>query len=251
MVVKGNNYELHKGDCLEVMKLLRDNSVDMIFCDLPYGVTAEDWDVKIDLDKLWSCYKRILKPNGVVVLTATNPFASELVMSNLEWFKYEWIWDKEQGTNQFLKDVQPLRKHEQVLVFYKNKPVYNPIKIESWRREIKIRGTGKDKVTGVESKEKVAYDNGGYKYPTTVLPINRPHWREGRYHSSQKPILLMKYFIQTYTNSGFVVLDNCMGSGSTGVATLELGDRYFIGIEKEDEFYNIAKDRLGKVEKGE
>ena len=114
-------YKLHNGDCLEVMKDIPNKSIDMILCDLPYEVSAEKWDKKIDLNLLWKEYKRIIKDNGVIVLTATNPFASELVMSNLEWFKYEWIWDKEQGTNQFLKDIQPLRKHEQISVFYKNK----------------------------------------------------------------------------------------------------------------------------------
>lgn len=238
-------YKLYNGDCLELMKDIPGNSIDMILCDLPYEVSAEKWDKKIDLNLLWKEYKRIIKDNGVIVLTATNPFASELVMSNLDWFKYEWIWDKEQGTNQFLKDIQPLRKHEQVLVFYKNKPVYNPIMVESWRREIKIRQETNDKITGVESKEKTSYDSKGLKYPTTILPINRPHWREGRYHSCQKPILLMQYLIQTYTNPNMTILDNCMGSGTTGVATMKAGEgRKFIGIELDENYFNIAKNRI-------
>lgn len=225
------------------MKDIPNKSVDMILCDLPYEVSAEEWDRKIDLSLLWQQYKRIIKDNGVIVLTATNPFASELVMSNKEWFKYEWIWDKEQGTNQFLKDYQPLRKHEQVLVFYKERPTYNPIMVKSWRREIKIRQETNDKITGVESKDKTPYDSKGYKYPTTILPINRPHWREGRFHSCQKPILLMQYLIETYTNEGDIVLDNCMGSGTTGIACINTSRR-FIGIELEQEYFNIAKERI-------
>ena len=236
-------YKLYNGDCLEVMKEIEDNSVDMILCDLPYETTAEKWDKKINIEKLWFQYKRIIKNNGVIILTATNPFASELVVSNIGWFKYEWIWDKEQGTNQFLKDTQPLRKHEQVLVFYKNKPTYNPVMIQSWRREIKIRQETTDKITGVESKEKTSYDSKGLKYPTTILPINRPHWREGRFHPTQKPILLMQYLIQTYTNEGELVLDNCMGSGSTGVACMNT-NRKFIGIELDENYFNIAKNRI-------
>ena len=237
--------QLYKGDCLEIMRNIPDKSIDMILCDLPYEVSAEKWDNRIDLELLWEQYKRIIKDNGAIVLTATNPFASELVMSNKEWFRYEWIWDKEQGTNQFLKDYQPLRKHEQILVFYKNRPVYNPIMVKSWRREIKIRQETNDKITGVESKEKISYDSKGYKYPTTILPINRPHWREGRFHSCQKPILLMQYLIETYTNEGDVVLDNCMGSGSTGVACLNT-NRKFIGIEIDDKYFDIACNRINE-----
>lgn len=241
-----DRYELYCGDCLEKMNLIEDKSIDMILCDLPYGVSAEKWDEKINLDQLWEHYKRIVKDNGVIVLTATNPFASELVISNKNWFKYEWIWDKEQGTNQFLKDYQPLRKHEQILVFYKDRPVYNPIMVKSWRREVKIRQETNDKITGVESKEKTSYDSKGLKYPTTILPINRPHWREGRFHSCQKPVLLMQYLIQTYTNEGMVVLDSCMGSGTTGVACINT-NRKFIGIEKDENIFNIAKDRLENI----
>lgn len=242
-MIEIENVQLYKGDCLEIMKDIPDKSIDMILCDLPYEVSAEKWDNKIDLILLWKQYKRIIKDNGAIVLTATNPFASELVMSNKEWFKYEWIWDKEQGTNQFLKDYQPLRKHEQILVFYKNRPIYNPIMIQSWRREIKIRQETKDKITGVESKKKTSYDNKGLKYPTTILPINRPHWREGRFHSCQKPILLMQYLIQTYTNENMTVLDNCMGSGTTAIACMN-NNRKFIGIELQEDYFNIAKERI-------
>lgn len=238
-----SKYKLFKGDCLEVMKNIPDKSIDMILCDLPYETTSLNWDNKINVDLLWGIYKRIIKQNGVIVLTATNPFASELVISNKEWFKYEYIWDKEQGTNQFLKGSQPLRKHEQVLVFYKNKPTYNPIMIKSWRREIKIRQETNDKITGFESKDKTSYDNNGLKYPTTMLPVNRPHWREGRFHPTQKPIILMQYLIETYTNEGDTVLDNCMGSGSTGVACINAG-RKFIGIELDEKYFEIAKNRI-------
>ncbi|WP_328591997.1 DNA-methyltransferase [Robertmurraya siralis] len=235
--------KIYNEDCLEGMKRIEGKSIDMILCDLPYQVSSQSWDIQIPLKELWEQYERIIKNNGVIVLTATNPFASILVNSNLKMFKYEWIWDKEQGTNQFLKDKQPLRKHEQVLVFYKNQPTYNPIMIQSWRREIKIRAEGKDPITGVESKEKTNYDSKGLKYPTTILPINRPHWREGRFHPTQKPIALFKYLIETYTNENDIVLDNCMGSGTTAVACINT-HRNFIGFELDKEYHRLAEDRI-------
>lgn len=235
--------ELFQGDCLEIMKNISDKSIDLILCDLPYETTACEWDKKIPFELLWEQYNRIIKDNGAILLFATNPFASELIMSNREMYRYEWVWDKEQGTNQFLKDVQPLRKHEFILVFYKQLPTYNPIMVQSWRREIKIRKETNNEIVGIESKKRTSYDSKGLKYPVSVLPFNRTHWREGRFHPTQKPILLCEYLIKTYTNEGDVVLDNCMGSGSTGVACKNL-NRDFIGIELKEDYFNIAKERI-------
>lgn len=244
-ILENNNYELLQGDCLELMNDIPDNCIDMILCDLPYETTACEWDKKISLDKLWLQYNRIIKNNGAILLFATNPFASELIMSNKEMYRYEWIWDKEQGTNQFLKDKQPLRKHEFILVFYKQLPTYNPIMVQSWRREIKIRRETNNEIVGIESNEKILYDSKGLKYPVSILPFNRPHWREGRLHPTQKPILLLEYLIKTYTNEKEIVLDNTMGSGSTGVACLNT-NRKFIGIELKKKYFEIAKERIEK-----
>lgn len=146
-----------------------------------------------------------------------------------------------------MKDKQPLRKHEQVLVFYKNQPKYNPIMVESWRREIKIRVEGTDPITGVESKNKTNYDSKGLKYPTTILPINRPHWREGRFHPTQKPIALFRYLIETYTDKNDIVLDNCLGSGTTAVAS-ELTKRKWIGFETESKYIEVINKRLDSIQ---
>ena len=242
-ILENKTYKLLQGDCLKLMKEIPNKSIDMILCDLPYGTTACKWDLIIPFDKMWEQYNRIIKDNGAILLFATNPFAAELIMSNREMYRYEWVWDKEQGTNQFLKDMQPLRKHEFILVFYKQLPTYNPIMVQSWRREIKIRKETNNEIVGVESKEKTSYDSKGLKYPVSVLPINRPHWREGRFHPCQKPILLCEYLIKTYTNEGEVILDNCMGSGSTGVAALSL-HRKFIGMELDEKYFQIAEKRI-------
>ena len=237
------NIKLIKGDCLEKFTLIKDKSIDLVFTDLPYGTTACEWDVVIPFDKLWEINNKISKRNAPFVSFATEPFASLLRCSNLKDYKYDWIWDKEQGTNQFLKDKQPLRKHENICVFYKEQSKFNKVPVKSWRREIKFRQETNFSIVGYESKEKTSYDSKGFKHPVSILPFNRPHWREGRYHETQKPILLCNYIIQTYTDENEIVCDLTMGSASISISCIQL-NRNYIGIEKDENKFNIAANRI-------
>ena len=230
---------LKQGDCLELMKGIPDGSVDMILCDLPYGTTACKWDTVIPFEPLWAEYKRIIKKNGAIVLFGSQPFTSALVMSNPEWFRYSLVWDKVGTTGFQTAKVMPLRRHEDVLVFYHKKPTYNP--------EMIIKGSPRKK-----GGSKV--DNGCYGelrssesfnntyYPTSVLEFSNANKR-GLVHPTQKPVALCEYLIKTYTNEGETVLDNTMGSGTTGVACGNTG-RNFIGIEQDDKYFEIAKNRI-------
>ena len=228
------------GDCLEVLPTIEDNSVDMLLADLPYGTTACKWDSVIPLDKLWEQYDRICKKNAAMVFTAMQPFTTILAASNIENLRYEWIWEKPQGTNPMNVKIMPLKSHENILVFYREKPTYNP---QMWY-STPYSGFSSDtakigEVYGnAESKHR---DNPeGSRYPKTVIK----HKQEKGYHPTQKPVGLMKYLIKTYTNEWDVVLDNTMGSGTTGVACVHT-NREFIGIEKEEKYFKIAEKRLG------
>lgn len=228
------------GDCLEVLPTIEDNSVDMLLADLPYGTTACKWDSVIPLDKLWEQYNRVCKKNAAMVFTAMQPFTTILAASNIENLRYEWIWEKPQGTNPMNVKIMPLKSHENILVFYREKPTYNP---QMWY-STPYSGFSSDtakigEVYGnAESKHR---DNPeGSRYPKTVIK----HKQEKGYHPTQKPVGLMKYLIKTYTNEWDVVLDNTMGSGTTGVACVHT-NREFIGIEKEEEYFKIAEKRLG------
>lgn len=235
-------FELFNGDCLEVMKTIPDKSVDMILCDLPYGTTRNKWDSIIPLDEVWLHYERIIKDNGAIVLFAQTPFDKLLGASNLKLLKYEWIWRKNKATGFLNSKKMPLKEHENILVFYKKLPLYNPqglIKkaiptINKGNRGTKgVSGTNYGKANKDAIQE---YEN----YPKDILEfgvVMKPT------HPTQKPIDLLQYLIKTYTNEGMTVLDNCMGSGSTGVACLNT-NRYFIGIEKDEGFFYIAKNRL-------
>jgi len=231
------------GDCLEVMKDIPDKSIDMILCDLPYGTTACKWDTIIPFESLWDQYKRIIKDNGAIVLTASQPFTSALVMSNVKMFKYELMWKKEKATNFMLLKKQFGRIHENILVFYKNQPIYNPIMIPANPDKIDKRKRFNDviKKSGVMKEIKLyrPVDN-GFRYPASVLYFNRD---ENALHPTQKPVALFEYLIKTYTNEGDLVLDNCAGSGTTGVACKNL-NRNFILIEKEKEYIEIINNRL-------
>lgn len=238
-----NDYKICHGDGLKLLTEIPDESINMVLGDLPYECTACEWDVKIPLKPLFEQYRRVIKPNGVIVLFGTEPFSSELRLNNLDIYKYDWVWEKEQGTNQFLKGKQPLRQHEMISVFYKNQPCFNNVPIVSWRREIKWRKETNNPIIDYEGKEKTRYDSGGMKLPTSVLKFNRPHWREGRFHPTQKPVKILEYLICTYTMQGDVVLDNSMGSGSTGVACINT-KRKFVGIESDKKIFNIAQSRL-------
>lgn len=242
--------QLYHGDCLEIMaQLIAEGvKVDAIIVDPPYGTTACSWDEVIPMDAMWERVAGLSKPTTPAIIFGTEPFSSMLRVSNIKEYRYDWVWEKEQGTNQFLKNKQPLRKHENISVFYREQTKFNKVTIHSWRREVKFRQETNNEVVGYESKEKTEYDSKGLKHPVTVLPFNRPHWREGRYHTTQKPLNLMRYLVQTYTDEGDVVLDFTMGSGTTGVVCREI-KRGFIGIEKDAGYYQTARERIESVGK--
>ena len=239
--------ELFNGDCLEVMKSIPDKSVDMILCDLPYGTTACKWDIIIPFEPLWEQYKRIIKDRGAIVLFGSEPFTSALVMSNPDWFKYELIWQKTMASNFALLKKQPAKKHENILVFYKKQPTYNP-QMEDGKPYVDNRNTG-TRNTSVGSESNLIrrpINNKGSRYPSTVQKFSNGNNRN--VHPTQKPVALLEYLIKTYTLEGETVLDNCMGSGSTGVACINT-NRDFIGIEKDDKYFKIAKQRIEAAQK--
>lgn len=237
------SYTLWNEECLEAMKRIPDGSVDMVMCDLPYGTTACKWDTIIPFEPLWTSYRRVCKKNAAIVLTASQPFTSALVMSNVKEFKYDWCWDKANGLRGHLNaKKQPMRRKEDVLVFYSSQPVYNAqMRQGSYvsRKTKPGQSDGFGKVTGVDSGRQVSE-----LYPVNVLEIPS-HDPNNSFHPTQKPVALMEYLIKTYTHPGDLVLDNCMGSGTTGVACMNLGRR-FIGIEKDTEhgYFQIAERRI-------
>jgi len=222
------NASLYLGDCLDVMPSIANESVDMIFADLPYGTTECAWDSVIPLDLLWSEYKRIIKPNGAIVLTSAQPFTSALVMSNLEMYRCEWIWEKGAATGFLNAKKQPMRAHENVLVFYKKQPVFNPQMIHNQARKTSKRKDVNSECYG-KALSLVEYDSTS-RYPRDVLFFSSDK-QLGNYHPTQKPVALGEYFIRTYTHEGMLVLDNTMGSGTFGVSAVNT-NRQFIGIEK-------------------
>ena len=227
--------KLYSGDCLIWMNVIPDASVDMIFCDLPYGTTANKWDSIIPYEPLWEHYRRICK--GPVVLTAAQPFTSALVMSNVKDFKYQWVWEKPQGTGFLNAKKQPLRSTEDVLVFYKTQCIYNPQKTYGHSNYKATSNKGSSNYRPFDRGSFGAED--GSRYPTTILNFNQ----EKGFHPTQKLVALMEYLIRTYTHEGMTVLDNCMGSGTTGVACVNTG-REFIGIERYPEYFAIAQQRI-------
>ena len=243
-----------QGDCLEKMKLIPDGSIDMILADLPYGTTACKWDTIIPFEPLWEQYKRVIKDNGAIVLTASQPFTSALIMSNLKMFKYEWIWEKSKASNYLHCKYQPMKAHENVLVFSKYPAAQNTAKKnmiylpqfaygEPYDRGVcsnvnnVVEGGRKTKVS-VSSKD-------GKRYPRSVQYFRTAEF-EGMKVSAQKPVALFEYLIKTYTNERDIVLDNVAGSGTTGEACINL-NRDFILIEKEPNYYEVIKERVGKI----
>lgn len=234
-------YELHLGDCLEVMKSIPDGSVDLILCDLPYGTTRNKWDSIIPFDALWEHYWRVLKPHGAVILTAAQPFTSALVMSQPGAFKYQWVWEKTQAVGHLNAWKQPMRKHEDICVFYRKQPTYNPQIVDKPKENIRPQ-TSRTKTTSNYGEHgldvfKCPPDK---SMPSSVLKFANA---QKTVHPTQKPVTLMEYLIRTYTNEGDTVLDNCMGSGTTGIACMNTGRR-FIGIEMDEGYFNIAKERI-------
>lgn len=244
-------FEIYNDECLEKMKDIPDGSIDMILCDLPYGVTKCKWDTVIPFEPLWEQYNRIIKDNGAIVLFGSEPFSSKLRLSNLKNYKYDWVWVKDKGTNIGNSHKQPLRKSENICVFYKKQPFYDykgeklekpysralPIYIESGNSTI----IGSNNLT--ENGERI-YKTYTHKCKHNILSF--PRQTKGNLHPTQKPVALLEYLIKTYTNEGETVLDNCMGSGSTGVACLNT-NRNFIGIELDKNYFEIAKERLKSV----
>jgi site-specific DNA-methyltransferase (adenine-specific) len=227
------------GDCLEIMKNIPDKSVDMILCDLPYGTTRNKWDVVIPLEPLWKEYERIIKDNGAIVLTAVQIFASQLVMSKTNLFKYDLIWKKTIASGQLNVNNQPLRLHEHILVFYKKQPTYNQqfTKGEPYtiNRKANYKGETYNKQT------ETFKENEGFRHPVSVLEFPNPRIKNG--HPTQKPVELFKWLIKAYTNKGDIVLDNCIGSGTTAVACLET-NRDYIGIELNKKYCDMSKKRI-------
>ena len=222
------------------MQSIPDNSIDAIICDLPYGTTACKWDSVIPFEPLWKQYKRIIKDDGAIVLTAQTPFDKVLGASNLPMLRYEWIWEKEQGTGGMNANKMPLKKHENVLVFYKKLPIYNPQFTDGKPYKMVRNKPNLNSVYGkTRVKDSFVSVNEGKRYPTSILKFNK----ETGMHPTQKPVDLLEYLIKTYTNEGNTVLDNCMGSGTTGVACKNL-NRKFIGIEQDANYFEIASKRI-------
>ena len=238
------NIELYNGDCLELMKNIPDKSIDMILCDLPYGKTRNKWDSIISLDKLWEQYNRIIKDNGAITLFAQTPFDKVLGVSNLKMLKYEWIWEKEQGTGFLNAKKMPLKNHENILIFYKKPPIYNP-QMKKGKPYTLERNTFT--VNYGKQVDMVRTENTGERYPLTILKFKRD---KEKLHPTQKPIALLEYLIKTYTKENEIVLDNCMGSGSTGVACVN-ANRNFIGMELDNNYFNTAKERIYKAKEGD
>ena len=230
---------LQKGDCLELMKDIPDNSIDLILCDLPYGTTQNKWDTVIPFEDLWAQYRRIAKKNAAIVLTASQPFTTALISSNPRDFRYCLVWDKVGTTGFQTAKVMPLRRHEDICVFYGAKPTYNPA-METRGARRKKGGSHTDNGCYGQLRSTVSFNN--TYYPTSIVQVSNASKKE-LVHPTQKPVALMEYLVRTYTNEGETVLDNCMGSGTTGVACVNTG-RNFIGIEKDSEYFKIARRRI-------
>ncbi|WP_080057199.1 DNA-methyltransferase [Spirosoma aerolatum] len=242
---------IYQGDCLELMKGIADKSIDMILCDLPYGTTKNKWDTIIPFEPLWSHYERIIKDNGAMVFTAAQPFTTQLINSNLKLFKYTLTWEKTLPTGFLNAKKQPLRCHEDIVVFYKKQPVYNPQKTKVARKDVgRVRkNSGAWEGYNEFRRDDWQWKESGTRYPTSVVKIS--NWNGALFgdnskatqHPTQKPVPLFRYFIETYTNPGMIVLDNCVGSGTTAIACIETG-RDFIVMEKDAGHFSKAKHRI-------
>lgn len=237
--------QLVNGDCLTLLNDVPDQSIDMILCDLPYGSTKCKWDIAIPFDKLWAQYDRVIKENGVVALFATEPFASYLRLSHIQTYKYDWVWDKVKVTGFLNANKQPMRCHELVCIFYSGQCLYNPQKSYGYKRIKSHRG----KTLQTEVYGRMNNDNtyeSDERYPRSIVVFPSDTYNRS-YHPTQKPVALCEYLINTYTNPGEVVLDNCMGSGTTGVACVNT-HRNFIGIESDPEYFLTAQQRIAEAQ---
>jgi len=245
------------GDCLELYKNIEPKSIELILTDLPYGTTACKWDTIIPFDKLWEMVNYLLKPNGAFITTASQPFTSALVMSNPKMFRYEYVWDKIKGSGFLNANKMPIIRHEQVLVFYNSLPTYNKQlkkrnanshslgKVENYTKNDPKNINGVYGMQGIEFKKRNIIDDYSLKNPDSIIEItignNRGKYK--RYHPTQKPIELMQYLLKTYSNENMTIFDPCMGSGTTGIACKNL-NRNFIGIEKDENYFKIAEQRI-------
>ena len=249
--------DLKQGDCLELMKSIEGKSIDLILCDLPYGTTRNKWDSVLDLELLWEQYTRIIKDSGAILLFAQTPFDKVLGVSNLENLRYEIIWQKTAPTGFLNAKKMPMKAHENILVFYKKLPTYNPQMTQGHPRKVTSNSSRQKSVERQRIKAAVSATNYnsygestvGYdsteRYPLSVQVFAKDQQKEN-YHPTQKPVALLEWLIKTYTNEGDLVLDNCMGSGSTGVACVNT-NRNFIGMELTKQYFEIAKERIEKV----
>ena len=238
-----DNVQLFNSDCMEKMKDIEKNSINAIITDLPYGVSKNNWDTPLDLEKMWNLFKTILCKDGIIILTASGKFTARLMMSNIDMFKYDIIWEKTINSGQLNVNKMPLRSHENILIFYNKNRTYNEQKTKGEPYKIKRSDTTGDGYGGQTSSEK---DNNGYRHARSVIKISNPRKKGG--HPTQKPVELMEYLIKTYTNEGDTVLDCCMGCGSTGIAAVK-NNRNFIGIEMEKKYYDVAsKDILSNIQ---
>ena len=234
-----SDIQLYNGDCLELMKNIPDKSIDCILCDLPYGITQCFWDIVIPFDKLWVEYKRICKTNTPVLLFGSEPFSSYLRISNIEWYRYDWVWVKTKASGFLNAKRRPMKQHESISVFSENQHTYNPQGLIKGVFKTGRNSNMEKKVYGGSKNHGVSeYGN----YPKSVLCFANPS-NTGHLHPTQKPVDLLEYLVKTYTNEGDTVLDNCMGSGTTGVACVNT-NRNFIGIELDPKYFNIAKERI-------
>lgn len=236
------SFECILGDALQILPTLEAGSIDAIITDLPYGTTACAWDEVIPFVPMWEQVKRLLKPRGVFVTTASQPFTSALVMSNLEWFRYEWIWDKARASGHLDANHKPLKAHENICVFYQEQPNYNPQKRAGEPYAVNGKRAS-HAVYGEANRTAVNKEYDGRRYPRSVLPFSQGANSEDRFHPTQKPVTLYQYLIRTYTNPSDTVLDFCCGSGTTGVAAIKEG-RNFIGMELDSGYHAIAQKRL-------
>lgn len=237
--------KVYLGDCLEVMHDIDDKSIDMILCDLPYGTTKCAWDLIIPINDLWIQYQRIIKDDGVVALFGTEPFSSLLRVSNLKWYKYDWIWDKVTARGHLVAKKRPMQQTENISIFYKAAGRYNPIMIDRPKDKIEVRKTTEYKRTNImgginNAPTNVVYDKW---YPKNIIKISNASSSIKSLHPTQKPLELLEYLIKTYTVESDIILDNCAGSGSTLMAARNL-NRNFIGIEKDEKYFDIIKKRL-------
>lgn len=239
---------LYQGDCLDLMKNIPDKSVDMVLCDLPFGTTMNKWDKKIDLQVLFAEYRKLVKIGGVIALFSQQPFTTDLIQANRKQFRYEWIWQKAQGTGHLNSHKMPLKAHENILIFYDKLPTYNPQKTFEHN---KYHRAVHDK-SSTNYRRKDVYGTiceDGSRYPVDVIKFAQCNCSKDKpIHPTQKPVDLLEYLIKTYTNEGETVLDNCMGSGSTGVACVNT-NRDFIGIELDEHYFEVAKSRIEQAQK--